>query len=121
MQARGAPFLVPPDLVVSLPGFHRGRALLSVPEGRVEYDEIVVQVRIPPAAEPSVLMAEYLFFHHTASEQRSSVRLSARFVLAANEPIQHVSPSALCCGHRFRHGRNQLVGCSLHQSNADEV
>ena len=58
MQARGAPFLVPPDLVVSLLGFHRGRALLSVPEGRVEYDEIVVQVRIPPAAEPSVLMAE---------------------------------------------------------------
>lgn len=33
-------------------------------------------------------MAEYLFFHHTASEQRSSVRLSARFVLAVNEPIR---------------------------------
>ena len=43
-------------------------------------------------------MAEYLLFHHAASEQRSSVRLagvaedfvvwlSIRFVLAANEPI----------------------------------
>lgn len=33
----------------------------------------------------------------------------------------HVRPSALCCRHRFRHGRNRLVGCDLHQSNADEL
>ena len=93
--------LFPPDLVVSPPGFHRGRALPSVPEGRVEYDEIVVHVRMPPVAEPSVLVAEYLLFHHATSEQRPSVRLagvaedfivrlSARFVLAVNEPTHLV-------------------------------
>lgn len=92
---------MPLDLAVSPPGFHRDRILLSVLEGRVEDDEVVVQVRIPPVAEPSALVAEYPLFHHAASEQRAPVRLagvaedfvvwlSARFVLAANEPINLV-------------------------------
>ena len=49
---------MPLDLVVSSPGFHRDRILLSVLEGRMEDDEVVVQVRIPPVAEPSVLVAD---------------------------------------------------------------
>ena len=70
-------FLAPPDLAVSSPGFHRGRipiSAISVLEGRVEDDEVVVQVRIPPVAEPPVLVAEYSFFHYATSEQRSSDR-----------------------------------------------
>ena len=70
-------FLAPPDLAVSSPGFHRGRipiSAISVLEGRVEDDEVVVQVRILPVAEPPVLVAEYSFFHHATSEQRSSDR-----------------------------------------------
>ena len=92
---------MPLDLVVSSPGFYRDRILLSVLEGRVEDDEVVVQVRIPPVAEPSVLVTEYPPFHHAASKQRAPVRLagvaedfvvwlSARFMLAANEPVNLV-------------------------------
>ena len=69
-------FLASPDLVVSSPGFHRGRIPISVLEGRVEDDEVVVQVRIPPVAEPSVLVAEYLLFYHATSEQWTPVRLA---------------------------------------------
>ena len=37
---------------------------------------------------------------------REGVRGRARIVCRL-----HVHPGALCCGHRFRHGRNHLIEC----------
>ena len=93
--------LFPPDLVVAPPGLHGGRAVLFVLEGRVEDEEIVVHVRVPPVAEPSVLVAKYLLFNQAAREQRPPVlfvwsaeklviRKPAPFVIAAGETINLV-------------------------------